>query len=77
MSDILLSTELSYTTQLAEAKIIEARFEESAIITGSALAWWAITLIVVGGLGIIAGVVLIILKVRKNSFGNYKKNFKY
>ncbi len=76
VSDVLISTERSYTTSINSDKIIEARFEEIAI-SGGGLSGWIIALIVIVSLGIIGLIIFIILKIRKNSFNSYKKYFKY
>jgi uncharacterized protein (UPF0297 family) len=77
MSGILLSTNKTYTTSINEARTIEARFEESELIVGGGLPGWAIAVIVIGSVLIVGIIILIIVKIKKNSIGNYKKNYRY
>lgn len=77
MSGILLSTNRTYTTSINEARTIEARFEESELVSGGAFPGWAIAIIVVGAVLILGIIILIIIKIKKNSMGNYKKNYRY
>jgi hypothetical protein len=75
LSSILLSKETQYTISIESASWIEARF--SAIETSEGLAGWIIAIIVIGSLLVVGAVVLIIIKVKKKSFGSYKKNYRY
>lgn len=77
MSGILLSTEASYITSIKEASSIEARFEQLGVIAGEGFPSWAIAVIVVGVLLIGGITALIIVKIKKNSMGKYKKNYRY
>ncbi len=77
ISDTLVSNQESYVTSINQAKTIEARFEVLNVTGNEGLAGWIIAVIVISSVAIIGLVIFIIIKIKKNSTGNYKKNYKY
>lgn len=72
----VVSSSQSYEVSINNDQLIIARFESLTETEGFPI--WGIVLIVIGGLLVVGTVVLaIVLKVRKNSFRSYRKNYRY